>query len=260
MGKVELVVTRHSALVDYLKEVGLADEGTEVISHATPEDVRGKRVCGVLPHSLSALCETFTEVPLAIPPELRGKELSLEEIRQYAGDPVTYRVISASEITTDIVELVRASSTNGRWGLVIVGPKGCDLYAPQEGRMEFLGTIEGRETFLFWPEVGSNKWFLVGGDVVPLAGATIVKKISLQSNGEATVILGGSFFAVRSYGYKRRSSNITCYLRGQEIKASAAVLAAMGVIPCTSSEVQAEVPQLEGGLAAALKAAGLFNV
>lgn len=258
--KVQLVVTRHPALVEYLREIGLADEGTEVISHATPDVVRGKRVCGVLPHSLSALCETFTEVPLVLPPELRGKELTIEEIRKHAGDPVTYRVLADTSVSTDIVELVRASSTNGRWGLVVLGPKGCDLYAPQEGRMEFLGTIERRETFLFWPEVGSNKWFLVGGDVVPLAGATIVKKISLQSNEEATVILGGSFFAVRSYGYKRRSQAITCYLKGQEIKASAAVLAAMGVIPCTSSEVQAEVPKLESGLAAALKAAGLFNV
>jgi len=84
-----------------------------------------------------------------------------------------------------------------------------------------------------------------------------VKKISLQSSGEATIVAGGKFFAVKNYGYKRRSSSVTCYLRGQVIKASAAVLAAMGVIPCTSSEVQVEVPKLEGGLAAALKAAGL---
>ena len=260
MKKIELVVTKHPGLVEYLREIGLADAETKVISHATPEEVRGKRVCGVLPHSLSCLCETFTEVPLALPQELRGEELTIEQVRQYAGPPTTYRVTADTAVTTDIVELVRASSTNGRWGLVVLGPKGCDLYAPQEGRMESLGSIEGRDTFRFWPEVGSGQWFLVGGDLTPLAGATVVKKVSLQSSGEATIVAGGEFFAVKNYGYKRRSSNITCFLRGQVIKASAAVLAAMGVVPCTSSEVQVEVPQLEGGLAAALKAAGLFNV
>lgn len=35
---------------------------------------------------------SFTEVPLDLPPELRGKELTLEAMRQYAGDPVTYKV------------------------------------------------------------------------------------------------------------------------------------------------------------------------
>lgn len=90
--KLDLVVTRHPGLVAYLKEIGLAPEGVEVVSHATAGNVAGKHVCGVLPHSLSSLCASFTEVPLALPPELRGTELSLEQVRQYAGRPVTYRV------------------------------------------------------------------------------------------------------------------------------------------------------------------------
>jgi len=98
MKKIQLVVTRHPGLVEYLSEIGLADlDEIEVVTHATPEVVRGKRVCGVLPHSLSCLCETFTEVPLTLPPELRGKELTVEEVRQFAGPPRTYRVISAKE-------------------------------------------------------------------------------------------------------------------------------------------------------------------
>lgn len=90
--KIDVVVTRHPGLVEYLRELGLATEATEVISHASPEAVRGKRVCGVLPHSLSCLCESFTEVPLALPAELRGAELTLEQVRQYASAPVTYIV------------------------------------------------------------------------------------------------------------------------------------------------------------------------
>ncbi len=92
--KIDLVVTRHPGMVAYLLEIGLADRTVEVVSHASAETVRGKRVCGVLPHSLSCLCESFTEVPLTLPAELRGTELSLEQVRMYASAPVTYTVRS----------------------------------------------------------------------------------------------------------------------------------------------------------------------
>lgn len=90
--KIELVVTRHPGLVEYLRELGMVAEGVEVIEHATPEAVTGRHVCGVLPHSLSCLTASFTEVPLRLTPELRGKELGLETLREIAGTPVTYRV------------------------------------------------------------------------------------------------------------------------------------------------------------------------
>lgn len=92
MAKIDLIVTRHSALIDYLKELGLADEATEVVVHATPDVIRGKHVCGVLPHSLSCLCESFTEVPLNLPVDLRGVELTLEQVREYSCPAVTYKV------------------------------------------------------------------------------------------------------------------------------------------------------------------------
>ncbi len=88
----DLVVTRHPGLVEYLRELGLVTNETQVVAHATPELVKGKNVCGVLPHSLSCLCETFTEVPLLLTPELRGVELSLDQVREAAGEPVTYHV------------------------------------------------------------------------------------------------------------------------------------------------------------------------
>lgn len=88
----DLVVTRHPGLVEYLREIGLAGAETVVVPHATPDMVRGKCVCGVLPHSLSCLCQSFTEVPLNLPQQLRGAELTVEQIRQYAGAPITYRV------------------------------------------------------------------------------------------------------------------------------------------------------------------------
>lgn len=93
MEKIDLVVTRHPGLLAYLKEMGLATTETASILHATPEEVTGKRVCGVLPHSLLCLCESFTEIPLDLPLELRGKELTLEDMRKYASTPVTYRIV-----------------------------------------------------------------------------------------------------------------------------------------------------------------------
>lgn len=89
----KLVITRHAALVDYLVEIGLVTDGDyEVVAHATPEVVKGKDVIGILPHSLSCLTNSFTEVPMVLPPELRGVELTVEQMRQYAQAPVTYKV------------------------------------------------------------------------------------------------------------------------------------------------------------------------
>ena len=85
-----IIVTRHDALVSYLREIGLADEATTILSHATVEDVRGQDVIGVLPLSLASVTNTVTEIPLALTPEDRGQELSLDRVREIAGTPRTY--------------------------------------------------------------------------------------------------------------------------------------------------------------------------
>ncbi len=89
---IDLIVTRHAGLVKYLIAEGIISAGVEVISHASPELVSGRNVCGVLPHSLSSLTASFTEVPLILPQELRGQELTESDVRKYAGIPVTYTV------------------------------------------------------------------------------------------------------------------------------------------------------------------------
>lgn len=89
-----LVVTRHQGMVDYARKIGLIGDDAIVVAHATKDVVAGKDVIGVLPHSLSVLCRSFTEIPLDLPAELRGKELSVEDMEKYAGAPVTYRVSS----------------------------------------------------------------------------------------------------------------------------------------------------------------------
>ena len=84
-----LIVTRHPALVEFLREQGIT--GT-LLPHATEESVAGRRVYGVLPMRLAALTETFTEVSMVVPQEMRGKELTLEEIKGLNPTLVTYKV------------------------------------------------------------------------------------------------------------------------------------------------------------------------
>ena len=88
------VITRHDALVEYLLEIGLIEQGNyELIVHATPEQIEGQHVIGVLPLHLAAYAASVTEVPLSIPAELRGQELSIDQVRRFAGEPATYIVI-----------------------------------------------------------------------------------------------------------------------------------------------------------------------
>jgi hypothetical protein len=87
-----VVVTRHKALVDYLVEVGLIQPDAEVLASVTADQIRGKHVVGVLPLHLAAEADLVTVVPLDLPAELRGVELSLDQVRQYAGPPSTFKV------------------------------------------------------------------------------------------------------------------------------------------------------------------------
>ena len=87
-----IVVTRHPGLVTVLTERGLVPVGVSVIAHATPKDVQGMDVIGVLPLSLAALANSVTEVTLNLPLELRGKELTAEQIRSYMTGVTSYKV------------------------------------------------------------------------------------------------------------------------------------------------------------------------
>lgn len=87
-----IIITRHKALVEYIFEQGIAPAGTPVIAHAGAEEIRGRRCIGPLPLHLAALAASIVEVPLRMPPELRGVELTLEQVRAYADAPREYVV------------------------------------------------------------------------------------------------------------------------------------------------------------------------
>lgn len=52
--------------------------------HASPDDIEGKHVIGVLPMRLAALACKVTEIALDLPPDMRGKELDVNPVREYA--------------------------------------------------------------------------------------------------------------------------------------------------------------------------------
>lgn len=91
--KKTVVVTRHKALVEFLRNSGKINATDSVIEHATEADIDGKHVIGVLPLSLAAKALSVTEATLSLPIELRGKELSLEDVKKCFTGFATYKVI-----------------------------------------------------------------------------------------------------------------------------------------------------------------------
>ena len=82
-----VIVSRHKSTVEYLKTIF---GNAEVVDHLTPEDIekiKGKIVVGNLPIDMIAELlkngNRFVLVTLNVPRELRGKELSLKEVKKY---------------------------------------------------------------------------------------------------------------------------------------------------------------------------------
>ena len=96
--RIDLIVTRHPALKDYLIERGVADASTPVMPHANAADVQGKAVAGILPMHLAALTSSFTTVELALPLEMRGKELTLVDMKRYCKGLRTFVVWDVTEM------------------------------------------------------------------------------------------------------------------------------------------------------------------
>lgn len=91
--KKQPVITRHKALVDYLLDKDIIKEGEfKLIEHADYKDVEGQDVIGVLPLQLASYAKSITEVPLKLTPEMRGKELTFDEVEKIAEKPVQYIV------------------------------------------------------------------------------------------------------------------------------------------------------------------------
>lgn len=91
--KKQPVVTRHKALVSYLLDKNIIKEGEyKLIEHADYKDVEGQNVIGVLPLQLASYAKSITEVPLKLTHQMRGKELTFDEVEKVAEEPVQYIV------------------------------------------------------------------------------------------------------------------------------------------------------------------------
>ena len=91
--KKQPVITRHKALLAYLLDKDIIKEGEyKLVEHADYKDVEGQDVIGVLPLQLASYAKSVTEVPLKLTPEMRGKELTFEEVEKVAEEPVQYIV------------------------------------------------------------------------------------------------------------------------------------------------------------------------
>jgi hypothetical protein len=88
----DLVVTNDNALLIYLHSMKIVDPFTPVKYPVAAKDVIGKHVIGNLPHALSSVALSYTEIPLHLPPQLIDKVLIPSDYDMYADKPVTYKI------------------------------------------------------------------------------------------------------------------------------------------------------------------------
>lgn len=149
-------------------------------------------------------------------------------------------------------EIFSARSTNGRWGLAIVGPEETKL--PAQGSLRHVGNVAGIEIYQFTPgETGT--WAMTAEDVTVHGGATMVTWQDLQSSRGASLLLLGPQAVVEHHGYKRRSSRVVAYVAGVETDIPGTVLAAMGLLQAGGKVVAVDPPPALGGAMAAAFAA-----
>ena len=167
-------------------------------------------------------------------------------------------------------EVYHASSQNGRWGVAIVSdslPESAlqSTYAgrrvlasePVQGTIRHLGK-DGRrhDVYILDHDPDAESWVMVGDDLDPVAGAVRVESMDLQGHSSVSILLLGPDAVVRSYGYRRRNSDVTLYRRGAKQRMSPAVMLALGITPPGGEpEPTPEIPAIGGQLAAALKVA-----
>ena len=97
-----IIVTRHAAAVEFVNKWYEADE---IKTHLTDEDIEGLKtgdhVIGVLPINIAAkVCERtnrpVTILSMDVPPHLRGKELTLQDMEACNALLTKYVVMNVS--------------------------------------------------------------------------------------------------------------------------------------------------------------------
>lgn len=93
----KLIVTRHKAAAEFIRQSLPEFADAPVIESATADDVRDKDVAGVLPLHLIALTHRFYAVEFTGTPP-RGAEYSLEEMRAAGARITPYAVAREGDV------------------------------------------------------------------------------------------------------------------------------------------------------------------
>ena len=88
-----VIVTRHPAVVEWLSSRGITGR---VVSHASIADVMGKEVYGVLPLRLAAAAKIVHTIDMDVPADMRGKELTIEDMDRYGARINSYITVCMS--------------------------------------------------------------------------------------------------------------------------------------------------------------------
>lgn len=101
MSEKVLVVSRHAGAIEWLRQKGFTGE---VVTHLTPEMVQaGDTVIGVLPvHLVAELVKkgvkVFIIVMPQVPKEMRGQELTAEQMEQFGAKLLEVKSIELREV------------------------------------------------------------------------------------------------------------------------------------------------------------------
>lgn len=92
-------VSRHAGAIEWAARQGLAVD--RLVHHLDPDQVGGgDTVMGSLPVNLAAaVCQRgarYLHLSMALPPDLRGKELSADQLEQLGASVQEYRIEKAS--------------------------------------------------------------------------------------------------------------------------------------------------------------------
>lgn len=78
-----IIVTRHPGALAWIQKRHPEFQDAQVIAQAKPDDLAGNRVIGILPVDLAAMCGEYWALNMRIPAEMRGKELTCEDMERF---------------------------------------------------------------------------------------------------------------------------------------------------------------------------------
>jgi hypothetical protein len=155
--------------------------------------------------------------------------------------------------------IYKTTSTNGRWGLEVVGPD--DVADRQKVFVNFafqpLGKAGGIECFQLIPTEGNIA--IISGDVEcpEGTGTVMVHSADLQSSNVVSLLHAIPRGVFKRYDYKRRGSSYQQVMPdGGIVEASPALLLAAGILQPKDKPAEVPQPSFNSAFSDALKKIG----